>query len=225
MRSSTTREPEVGRLGLTARILTIALWAGLVTGLIEALRLWVDQAVRGRVIFTSDYGLWMTPLLYALVFAALGLGLAGLTALFYPRIRERVAVFLFVALAVLCLFIPITQIARWAAALIALGVGAQAARFTSSHRERSRRIARVALGTLTGLALVLYAGGRASRGGPASGELARPDLPNILLIVWDTVRSENLSLYGYEQPTTPVLEDLAARAAVFDRAVAPSPWT
>ena len=44
----------------------------------------------------------------------------------------------------------------------------------------------------------------------------RPPAPNVLLIVWDTVRAENLSLYGYERPTTPNLERLAARGVRFD---------
>ena len=37
----------------------------------------------------------------------------------------------------------------------------------------------------------------------------------MLLIVWDTVRARNLSLYGYGRPTTPNLERLAARGVRF----------
>jgi arylsulfatase A-like enzyme len=49
--------------------------------------------------------------------------------------------------------------------------------------------------------------------------------PNILLIVLDTVRADHLSVYGYERPTTPHLEDLARRAIRFDQARAAAPWT
>jgi arylsulfatase A-like enzyme len=49
--------------------------------------------------------------------------------------------------------------------------------------------------------------------------------PNIVLIVWDTVRARSLSLYGYERRTTPRLEAFADGAAVFDRAFSTSPWT
>ncbi|OGP60336.1 MAG: hypothetical protein A2V67_09695 [Deltaproteobacteria bacterium RBG_13_61_14] len=51
------------------------------------------------------------------------------------------------------------------------------------------------------------------------------ELPNVILIVWDTVRADHLSLYGYSRPTTPFLEHLAEQAVVFDRAYATAPWT
>ncbi len=37
------------------------------------------------------------------------------------------------------------------------------------------------------------------------------DRPNIILIVWDTVRSDHLSAYGYERETTPYLSEIAKR--------------
>ena len=52
-----------------------------------------------------------------------------------------------------------------------------------------------------------------------------PDSPNVLLIVMDTVRAQNLSLYGYARQTTPRLEQFAKTGARFDRAIATAPWT
>ena len=49
--------------------------------------------------------------------------------------------------------------------------------------------------------------------------------PNVLLVIWDTVRALNLSVYSYERSTTPGLERLASKSVVFDRAIATSPWT
>lgn len=49
--------------------------------------------------------------------------------------------------------------------------------------------------------------------------------PNVLFVVWDTVRSANLSLFGYGRRTTPYLERLAHEAITFDMAIAPSSWT
>ena len=54
---------------------------------------------------------------------------------------------------------------------------------------------------------------------------AAPGARNVLLIVWDTVRAGNLSLYGYGRRTTPHLERLAARGVRLERAFATSPWT
>lgn len=43
--------------------------------------------------------------------------------------------------------------------------------------------------------------------------------PNILLVVWDTVRSDHLSLYGYELETTPFVDEWAENARVYENAV------
>ncbi len=40
--------------------------------------------------------------------------------------------------------------------------------------------------------------------------------PNVLWIVWDTVRADHMSLYGHGRPTTPHLKKWAADALVFD---------
>lgn len=47
---------------------------------------------------------------------------------------------------------------------------------------------------------------------PATGA-ARPDAPNLLLIVLDTVRADRMSAYGYERATTPGLERFAREHA------------
>jgi len=50
----------------------------------------------------------------------------------------------------------------------------------------------------------------------------RPDVPaaqerpNVLWVIWDTVRADRLSLHGYELPTTPFLEQWSRGARVFD---------
>ncbi len=52
-----------------------------------------------------------------------------------------------------------------------------------------------------------------------------PKTPNVLLVVWDTVRAESLSVYGHTRRTTPTLERLASTGVLFDHAIATSPWT
>ena len=47
----------------------------------------------------------------------------------------------------------------------------------------------------------------------------------IVLVVLDTTRADHLSLYGYELPTTPFLEELGQGAVVFDSAISQAPWT
>lgn len=54
---------------------------------------------------------------------------------------------------------------------------------------------------------------------------ATPEAPNIVLVVMDTLRADRTSLHGYERPTTPVLDALAARGTTFENAFATSSWT
>ncbi|WP_336001792.1 sulfatase [Halorientalis halophila] len=49
--------------------------------------------------------------------------------------------------------------------------------------------------------------------------------PNILLIVMDSVRAHNLSLYGHEHDTTPFLREFSDRATVYTQARAPGTFS
>jgi arylsulfatase A-like enzyme len=49
--------------------------------------------------------------------------------------------------------------------------------------------------------------------------------PNILFLTVDALRADRMSLHGYNRPTTPSLEKLAARAMVFDEAVSLASFT
>ena len=46
-----------------------------------------------------------------------------------------------------------------------------------------------------------------------------------MLIVLDTARPDHLSAYGYDRPTSPALEKLAAEGVLFEQAVSSAPWT
>lgn len=50
-------------------------------------------------------------------------------------------------------------------------------------------------------------------------------LPNILLIVLDTTRAQNLSCYGYSKETSPNLERIAEEGVLFSNAISNSSWT
>lgn len=48
---------------------------------------------------------------------------------------------------------------------------------------------------------------------------------NIVLIVMDATRAQNLSCYGYHRPTTPNLERFAERCVVYETAISPAGWS
>ncbi len=60
-------------------------------------------------------------------------------------------------------------------------------------------------------------GGRESAGGAA--------LPNVVLILVDTLRADRLACYGYPRPTSPRIDALAAGGARFADATAQASWT
>src|SRR5207253_9863284 len=50
-------------------------------------------------------------------------------------------------------------------------------------------------------------------------------LPNIILIIVDTLRGDHVSCYGHERRTTPHLDALAADATLYTTAISPGAWT
>jgi arylsulfatase A-like enzyme len=52
-----------------------------------------------------------------------------------------------------------------------------------------------------------------------------PSAPNIVLITVDTFRADHLGSYGYHRPTSPQLDELAARGLRFDHVWSQAPWT
>lgn len=52
-----------------------------------------------------------------------------------------------------------------------------------------------------------------------------PHARNLILISIDTLRPDMLGAYGYERQTSPTLDALADRGALFETAVSPAPWT
>jgi arylsulfatase A-like enzyme len=62
--------------------------------------------------------------------------------------------------------------------------------------------------------------------GEQGGQAALPPAPkNVLIVLVDTLRPDHLGFMGYERPTSPNLDKLAARSIVFAGAHAPAPHT
>ncbi len=213
-----------------SRILTIAIWFGLVTGAIHVLLAVVNRYVRDRILMVGPQMFWMTPLAYALIFAVAG-GVLGVFAGAWSRMRlDRRAFAIFAGLGVFSLMLPFPQLHKGAVALVAAGVGAQVGRVMASRSDwwlslMRRSVMRGVIAVL-GLAVVIEAWPIAVERYALARLPAPPDnAPNVLLIVLDTVRARSLSLYGYERPTTPGLERLARESATFDFAMSTAPWT
>lgn len=114
--------------------------------------------------------------------------------------------------------------------IAAAGVATLVVRAATAMPHRMRALSRAG-----SVVLALVAGGgalalhwrtdRRERAEVAALPAAPADAPNVLLLILDTVRASELSVYGYDRRTSPVLEQLAARGMRFDRAIATAPWT
>jgi len=202
---------------------------GLATGLGEVALRGVQVFVLGSGIHLSPHVVWMAPLADVALLAVAGALLARLSRRWPTAASPGVALFVFLFLALVgpLVFLPRLHLA--AAVLLAGGIAAQTARLLAARLPRPGFIRLMA----TCMALVVVTLGLGVVGRAAWAE--RPALaglgpapsgaPNVLLVVFDTVRARSLSLYGYSRPTTPALERLAARAVVFEQSYVTSPWT
>lgn len=89
---------------------------------------------------------------------------------------------------------------------------------------RGRALAALAAGAAL-LAATLLPPRAAAQPAPAPDAPAGAERPNLLLLVWDTCRSDRLQPYGFERPTSPGLEDLAQESVVFERSLSTSVFT
>ncbi len=113
--------------------------------------------------------------------------------------------------------------------LLAAGLGRPISTAVVAY-SRHPRHGRQFLAGLLGLLIVLAAlssGRQAVRKYRAATALPAPPpgARNVVLIVWDTVRAYNLSLYGYHRDTTPNLVEWARKGVRYAVALAPAPWT
>lgn len=57
------------------------------------------------------------------------------------------------------------------------------------------------------------------------GREAASGSPNVVMIVVDTLRADHLGFLGHDRSTSPHLDRLAQESLIYERAIAPAPWT
>ncbi|RUL89298.1 sulfatase [Tautonia sociabilis] len=221
--------PQVG----VGDVIATGLWLGIVAGLLELATILVQGAcfpvVSAESLRTNHHKGWMIPAADLATIGLLGLLLAPAAGL-RGRWAGRLALFLLSWAAVLGPMLAIVGLHPVGAAALALGIASRASGRIGRLVSRNRRRAWVGLaGAAFGLGWLGFGEYRrvvrAEEKALAALPEAIPGAPNVLLLVLDTVRAENLSLYGYDRPTSPHLERLAASGITFEEARAPAPWT
>lgn len=202
---------------------------GLLTGLLEAAIKATMRFGFHQIIQSSRDVYWMAPLASVIVFLFSGLGIYLLGRV-WPRFDGRSwLLFILGFQGFLSLLFHLPQLHHYSAVVLAAGGGWQVSRYLSAHFDRHRRLmprlAWVMLGAVAIIA-ILARGNQAMEDRQAAAKLPPPSAgPNVLLIVLDTVRAQNLSLYGYNRATTPNLELLSKRGVAFEQALSTAPWT
>jgi arylsulfatase A-like enzyme len=211
-------------------IFLLALWLGLVTGVIEAGILAIRSYGLGHLIHVSWHFPWMVPLADASLFVLIAIPLAILAQLFPRAIPFRLVIFFLLTASLGALLLLYPKIVPYASLLLAAGLSFQVSRTLTRHRAGfvslvGRSVWVLVAGVaLLGIGMSTY---QRVREGRAIARLApsAQGARNVLLIILDTVRAANLSVYGYHRETTPNLARLALRGVRFDQAFSAAPWT
>ncbi len=228
MSATKSRSGDASPLGL----LRLGLWVGLTVGIGELALLGLMEFVLDRYLYyVSPQIVWMLPLADLVIFGALGafLEVARRVRPAWVPLSMAVWVLSFGGFTALAYFFD-ERVHDIALLSLAAGAAAQAARLAGAHtlglKTLIRRTAPVLAAGLAIAAVVAESRGPL-RERAALAELAPPkaEAPNVLLIIWDTVRSHDVSAYGYERATTPALDRLATSGARFAHAISTASWT
>ncbi len=212
-------------------ILTLAVWCGLVSGLLEVgitvLRKWLIDL--NHFYWMSRHFVWLIPVTNLVISLALGV-ISVLVVSLWRRGSIIVIPWLFCAFTLLPLvWTALPRIYGPAGFILVLGMAARLVPWLQPNAARLHRLVKWSLPILLGLLLILVVAAWARdpirEWRQQSRPIPPPGSPNLLLIVLDTVGADHLSLHGYNRPTSPTLDGLARRGIRFDRARATASWT
>ncbi len=213
-----------------ATVLLLAIWIGLTAGFLDlGLLLIRKRLIEGDAIRLGEGFPWLIPAGVTVLVLLPGFPLALLARLRRGRgsLGPTVWLLAFVGFLDLSTKFPLEF---WSSSLLSAGLAVQATHLISARRQAFLRFVRLTIPLLAGAVLALAlatSGARAWSERRAIAALPPPprSAPNVLLIVWDTVRARNVGLYGHNRPTTPNLQRLAARGTWFRHAFSTSSWT
>ncbi|HZW29940.1 MAG TPA: sulfatase [Isosphaeraceae bacterium] len=212
-----------------ATVLLLAAWVGLIAGGLDLGLMVVHRLVDGDFYRLGEHFVWIIPIGVAAVVMVPATMLALSAGLRRRGVRLGVAVGLFTLIGFLdlCARLPLEF---WSSLLLSGGLAVQSARLVGRRRQGFLRLVRGTTPLLTGVLAAVLLGMTGRRAWSEHRAVAAMPPPpraarNLLLIVWDTVRAGNLSLYGSGRRTTPNLELLAGRGVRFNLAFATSCWT
>jgi arylsulfatase A-like enzyme len=206
---------------------------GMGYGYLEALEVTLAGRLPGVLAWrtgNSAHVLWFAPAFYGVVGTVVAIPFAVIRRLGVRSQLDAAMVFVYVASgAYLGVSLVEGVLAPWASALLATGLGIQGSRMYRRWRGLGGHGVRLAVAGLLGIAVLCVAVTSVKVLGERRAMAALQPVPgatpNVLLLVMDTQRADHLSAYGYDRPTTPRLDGIAAEGALYEQAYAASSWT
>jgi arylsulfatase A-like enzyme len=214
--------------------LLLAVWFGVICGVVEGLGLlvfqWINWASWGKFLHVSAEILWISATFDLVFFSLMTVALAWVLS----RVRRtQVLAVVFIILATLTFYdwFELTyRLSRLSCLILGAGLAVALNRVFSKQQGGileflHRNVRWLGVG-LTALVVGIQGGRALSERLFVSG-LPAPTkgAPNVLVIVVDTLRADHLSTYGYGLPTSPNFDRFAKSGAVFENAFSTSSWT
>lgn len=214
-------------------LLLIALWFGIVTGIVEGAGLVLFQRINwarwGPMTHVSVEILWVSPVVDVILFSCLTLAISLISR--WRRTNAlRVLVFLFTFLALFDWLTLTDRLRPIACVLLALGIAVSLGRWLRPREAAALRFWRRTAPWATAIWILMAFGIQGGqwvkeRSASASLPTAEASSPNVLVIVVDTLRADHVSAYGYPRATTPNLDRIASQGVLFENAIAPCSWS
>jgi arylsulfatase A-like enzyme len=208
-------------------------WFGMVAGWLEVTLVLAQRAGNPHVsvdsLRTNQHFVWMIPVSDVLIFSVVGLSIA-LLARFRPGLAHWMIWRVPIGLSFLTWLLTVEGLTVTAAVSLSCGLACNIGPYLENRTAAQQRLIWLSFPILTASLVLLTAVTSAWVTSAEDRALsqrppAKLGVPNVLLIVLDTVRAANLSLYGYDRLTTPNLEKLARKGIVFSEARSTAPWT
>jgi len=218
-------------------ILIWAVWFGSVTGIVEGFALWSFHQLgwlSGKLSLSGSTleNIWVSAFFDLLLFFLFGLLLILLGKYISFILFDWIIASLFFFLLILnwLNILLNARISIIAIVVLALGTTVQFSWWFQKNRKLFTKIIQKSLRILIASILFIFIGVQGIfwlNEKIVISDLPVPasDLPNIVVIVVDTLRADHLSSYGYDRPTSENIDKLAREGVLFENAYSTAPYT
>jgi arylsulfatase A-like enzyme len=174
--------------------------------------------------------IWISPLVDLVLFGIAACVIAVLATIFPKIPLLATTVFCLSFLTAYDWLTCIGRLRHWSCFLLSIGLASVFTRWAAQNENRLLRFWKRATPALIELFVVAFVAIHWWSGWRERREVGRfssatPGAPNVVIVVFDTLRADHVSAYGYARETSPNIDRLAKEGVVFENSIAPAPWS